>query len=68
MATLLLALRNVLRNRRRTLATVIALAIGLAALNLFGGYIANVYWGLRAQAVSGERLGHLTIYKQGMLS
>lgn len=68
MATLLLALRNVLRNRRRTLATVIALAIGLAALNLFGGYIANVYWGLRAQAVSGERLGHLTIYKQGMLT
>lgn len=68
MTTLLLAFRNILRNRRRTLATLSALAIGLAALNLFGGYVANVYSGLRAQAVSGERLGHLTIYKKGMLS
>lgn len=63
-----LALRNVLRNRRRSLTTILAIAIGLAAVNLFGGYVANVYSGLRDQAVRGERLGHLTIYKRGMLT
>jgi putative ABC transport system permease protein len=62
-----LALRNVLRNRRRSFATIAAVAAGLAAVNLFGGYIANVYAGLQIQAVSGERLGHLSIYKKGML-
>jgi putative ABC transport system permease protein len=67
MNMLLLALRNVLRNRHRSLATVLAIAAGLTAINLFAGYIANVYAGLQVQAVAGERLGHLTIYKQGML-
>src|SRR6059058_2005562 len=68
MTLLLLALRNVLRNSRRSIATIAAVAAGLAAVNLFGGYIANVYAGLQAQAVSGERLGHLTVYKKGMLT
>ncbi len=68
MNLLILALRNVLRNRRRSLATIAAVAAGLAAVNLFGGYIANVYAGLQMQAVAGERLGHLTIYKKGMLT
>ncbi|MCB1956577.1 MAG: ABC transporter permease [Rhodocyclaceae bacterium] len=64
---LLLSLRNVLRNRRRSLATIAAVAAGLTAVNLFGGYIANVYAGLQVQAVAGERLGHLTVMKKGML-
>ena len=67
MNTFLLALRNVLRNRHRSMATVLAIAAGLTAINLFAGYIANVYGGLQIQAVAGERLGHLTILKTGML-
>ena len=67
MGMLLLSLRNVLRNRRRSLATIAAVAAGLTAVNLFGGYIANVYAGLQVQAVAGERLGHLTVMKKGML-
>lgn len=67
MNMILLALRNVLRNRHRSLATVLAIAAGLTAINLFAGYIANVYGSLQIQAVAGERLGHLTIYKRGML-
>src|SRR5579862_5548282 len=63
-----IAWRNVLSNYRRSLVTVLAIGIGLAAVNLFSGYIANVYAGLKEQAVKGERLGHLTIYKQGMLT
>jgi len=66
MTLLLLALRNVLRNRRRSLATVAAVLVGLSALNLFGGYIADVYRGLQNQAIGAERLGHLTIAKTGM--
>ncbi|HJW10544.1 MAG TPA: FtsX-like permease family protein [Albitalea sp.] len=68
MTLLILALRNVLRNGRRSIATIAAVAAGLAAVNLFGGYIANVYAGLQLQAVAGERLGHLTVYKKGMLT
>lgn len=37
-----LALRNLMRNRRRSLATLLALAIGSTALLLFGGYVANI--------------------------
>lgn len=65
---IVLALRNILRNGRRSLATIAAIAVGLAAVNLFGGYVANVYSGLQLQAVAGERLGHLTVYKKGMLT
>jgi putative ABC transport system permease protein len=68
MNLIVLALRNVLRNRRRSLITVAAVATGLAAVGLFGGYIANVYSSLELQAVAGERLGHLTIYKKDMLT
>jgi putative ABC transport system permease protein len=60
-----LGLRNIQRNARRSLVTVLAIAFGFASINLFSGYIHNVYAGLGAQAVRGERLGHLTIMKQG---
>lgn len=67
MHSLELALRNAFRNRRRSLVTLIAIAFGLTAINLFSGYISNVYAGLEQQAVMGERLGHLTIFKRGFL-
>ncbi len=37
-----LALRNLLRNRRRSLSTLLALAIGLAAIMLFSGFKSNL--------------------------
>lgn len=64
----LLSLRNVFRNTRRSIATIAAIAVGLVAVNLFGGYIADVYRSLQIQAVAGERLGHLTVLKEGMLT
>jgi putative ABC transport system permease protein len=67
MHSLVLALKNAFRNRRRSFVTLAAIALGLAAINLFSGYIANVYAGLEQQAVTGERLGHLTIFKRGFL-
>jgi putative ABC transport system permease protein len=54
-----LALRNLLRNRRRSLSTLIALAIGLAAIMLFSGFKSNLgYTMLTAYVRAG---GHVQI-------
>ena len=62
-----IASRNVLRNKRRSLVTVMAIALGFAAVSLFKGYTDNTFNGLRQSAIQGEGLGHLTIYKKGWL-
>ncbi len=59
MNTLSLALRNLLRNRRRSLATLLALAIGAAALLLFGGYITNIRYSMQTAYVRSG--GHLQV-------
>lgn len=61
-----LALRGLLRNRRRSMVTLLAIAFGFSAIVLFAGYTHNVYDGLGRQSIHGEMLGHLTIYKKGM--
>ena len=53
MHSFVLALKNAFRNRWRSVVTLIAIAFGLAAINLFSGYIANVYAGLEQQALMG---------------
>ena len=59
MMTLSLALRNLLRNRRRSLATLLAMAIGSTATLLFGGFSANINYMMHTHHV---RLGgHLQI-------
>jgi len=62
-----IALRNILKNRRRTMVTLLAIAVGFAAVSLFRGYADRTYWGIRQMAIRGEGLGHLTIYKKGWL-
>lgn len=59
MSTWLLAIRNLLRNRRRSLATLLALAIGSASILIFGGYTANVKFSLTSSYVRSG--GHLQI-------
>ena len=59
MMTLSLATRNLLRNRRRSVATLLALAIGAAAVLLFGGYSADIRYTLLTDYVQGG--GHLRI-------
>jgi len=61
-----LAWRGLLRNRRRSLVTLLAIAFGFAAIALFAGYTHNVYSGLARQSIHGEMLGHLTLSKRGM--
>jgi putative ABC transport system permease protein len=61
-----LGLRNVWRNRRRSVVTLLAVAFGFASIAIFAGYVHNVYDGLMRQAIQGELLGHLTINKVGL--
>ena len=59
MMTLNLALRNLLRNRRRSLATLLAMAIGSTAILLFGGFSDNIKYEMHTRYV--QRGGHLQI-------
>jgi putative ABC transport system permease protein len=59
MKTLSLALRNLLRNRRRSLTTLMAMVIGAVTILTFGGYSRNVTYGLETQTV--QHIGHLQI-------
>ena len=61
-----LALRGMMRNRRRSMMTLLAIAFGFSAIALFAGYTHNIYDGLGRQSIHGEMLGHLTLYKKGM--
>ena len=51
MMTLNLAVRNLLRNRRRSLATLLAMAIGSTSILLFGGFSTNVNYELHTRHV-----------------
>jgi len=62
---LTIAWGNVVKNRRRSLMTMLAVAVGFAAVALFRGYTAHTYEGLRQSAIRGEGLGHLTLFKAG---
>lgn len=59
MMTWSLALRNLVRNRRRSLSTLLALAIGSASILIFGGYSANIKYTMHTGYVRNG--GHLQI-------
>ncbi len=61
---LALALRNVFRNRMRTLVALSAIATGCAALIVNGGVIYNIFRELREDAIHG-RHGHIQVYRRG---
>ena len=59
-----LAVRNVFRNRRRTLITLAAMAFGGAAIILFGGFVNSIYWGVRESTIRSQ-IGHIQLYRKG---
>ncbi len=59
MIDLSIAVRNLLRNRRRSLATFVALSVGTASILLFGGFSADIEASL--QTVYVRTGGHLQI-------
>jgi putative ABC transport system permease protein len=58
---LLLAFRNVFRNRRRTLMTLLMVGGGVAGLLLVGGFFAFMFRGLRESTIRNG-LGHIQIF------
>ena len=58
---LLLAFRNVFRNRRRTIMTLFMVSGGVAGLLLAGGYFAPMIDGLRESTIR-TGLGHIQIF------
>ena len=59
-----LALRNVFRNRRRTGITLAAMAFGVAAIIVFGGFVHSIYWGVRESTIRSQ-IGHIQLYRAG---
>ncbi len=54
-----LAVRNLLRNRRRSLATLLALVIGTTAILFFGGYRKNIEYSM--VTAYAREAGHLQV-------
>ena len=63
MRTLSLAVRNLLRNQRRSLTTLFAMVLGLVAILLFGGFIRDITYQLQSDYV--QRTGHFQIQRKG---
>lgn len=63
-ADLLVAARNVLRQRRRSLVAGAAIALGVVSMMLAAGYMDWLFWAIREEAIA-NRLGHLQIVKPG---
>lgn len=63
MNTLALAFRNIFRNSRRSLMTMLAVAVGALAILMFGGFVSAIV--LSFQTFIVQNTGHLHIYKRG---
>ncbi|HEY0870233.1 MAG TPA: hypothetical protein VGD55_07525, partial [Acidothermaceae bacterium] len=63
MMTLKIAFRNILRNRRRSAMTLLAVAVGAMGVVLFGEFVRFVTAGLETNAV--QKVGHLTVFRTG---
>lgn len=66
MRSLSLAWRNLLRNRRRSLMTVVAMVLGLVTVLLFGGYVKDLTYGLQTDFV--QLSGHLQVQHKDYFS
>nr|VFK63170.1 MAG: putative ABC transport system permease protein [Candidatus Kentron sp. UNK]VFK71384.1 MAG: putative ABC transport system permease protein [Candidatus Kentron sp. UNK] len=64
MKSFTLAFRNILRNKRRTLLTLLAIVSGVTGIIVFGGFIEFAFHGLRESTIRTQ-LGHVQIYRQG---
>lgn len=63
MTTLIIAARNILRNVRRSLMTISAIAVGTAAMLLFGEFVSQIFVSLETQNVIQS--GHLAVFRSG---
>lgn len=67
MTLITLAIRNLFRNRRRSVFTIIAIGLGYAAVNVLGGFTDYIFTNLEASYIHIQANGHLTVFKRGFL-
>lgn len=63
-ASILFTLRNVFRQRARTLATLTSIALGVAGLIIVGGFVQDIFVQLGEAIIHGQT-GHIQITRQG---
>lgn len=63
-----IAVRNIFKNRRRSFYTVLAIALGYAAVSVFGGFTEYIFKNLKYSSIYVHGDGHLTIFKKGFLT
>ena len=61
-----LAIRNILRQRRRSLTAIAAIGFGVVSLMLAAGYIEWSYWSIREESTINQT-GHIQISQPGFL-
>jgi putative ABC transport system permease protein len=61
-----LAMRNVFRNKIRTLITLAAIAFGSVSIIIAGGFFEDTFMQMR-EAVIHSHLGHIQIYRKGYI-
>lgn len=59
-----LALRNILRQPRRSLTAIAAIGFGIISLMLAAGYIEWSYWSIREESTTNQ-IGHIQITRPG---
>ena len=59
-----LALRNILRQRRRSVIAIAAICFGVMAMMLSAGYIEWIFWANRELA-TGQQFGHIQVTQRG---
>lgn len=60
-----LALRNLLRNSRRSITTIAAVALGYAATNIFAGFAGYMFASIKEAHIYEQVNGHVQIWKKG---
>ncbi len=67
MTNLLIAARNLARNRRRALAALFTVAVGVIALMLADGFSQWIFWAMREGTIQSQ-LGHIQVMRPGYLN
>lgn len=63
---LMIGLRNLRKNYRRSVKTLLTIVVGLSACLLAQGFMSHTLWGLRESLINGG-LGHIQVYQKGYL-
>jgi len=64
MASLLIAIRNLTRNRRRALMALLTVGMAVVAMVLADGFVQWIFWAMREGTIQSQ-LGHIQVVRPG---